>query len=87
MSFKKILLVLFLAFISISLVGCDLIGNIVGNNDNKDTKEVRDGDNVIAKLDSSLLGDYVNEELTITNYESKIKITEASGTTNEYTLY
>ena len=78
--FKALFIIMIFAFCGLTLVGCEFGGS--DNNDpssgNKET---------VAKVPSSLQGTYYGDDVIVVIEESKVKITDPSGKTLEYTLY
>ena len=77
---KKIIAFLLVLFSLFLLIGCGE-NNTTKPNDNNTNEEV------VAKLDSSKQGTYYGDDVTVVITESKVKITDPSGKTLEYTIY
>ena len=78
--FKVFVIIFIFVFCGLTLVACEFGGNN-NNNPNSGTQEV------IAKLSSDLQGTYYGDDVIVVIEESKVKITDPSGKTLEFTLY
>ena len=78
--FKAFVIIFVLALCGLTLVACEF-GASNNNDPSSETKEV------IAKVSKDLQGTYYGDDVTVVIEESKVKITDPSGKTLEYTLY